>query len=57
MTTPLGKTKLSESRQPQLYAAYSITYAPAAIAVGRLHENSFRKPEYGLMIMPFVLRW
>ena len=34
MTTPLGKTSLSESRQPQLYAAYSITYALAVIAVG-----------------------
>ena len=42
MTTPLEKTNLSESRQPQLYAAYSITYALAVIAVGlRLSARKF----------------
>lgn len=34
MTSSLGNAYLSESRQPQLYAAYSITYALAVIAVG-----------------------
>lgn len=34
MTSQLEKTYLSESRQPQLYAAYSSTYALAVIAVG-----------------------
>ena len=34
MATPLETAYLSESRQPQLYRAYSSTYAPAVIAVG-----------------------
>ena len=34
MTSPLEKAYLSESRQPQLYGAYSSTYALAVIAVG-----------------------
>lgn len=34
MISSQGDAYLSESRQPQLYAAYSITYALAVIAVG-----------------------
>ena len=34
MTSSVGNAYLSESHQPQLYAAYSITYALAVIAVG-----------------------
>lgn len=34
MTSPLEKAYLSESRQPQLYAAYSSTFALAVMAVG-----------------------
>ena len=42
MTTSLGKTDLSDSRQPQLYAAYSITYALAVTAVAlRLSARKF----------------
>lgn len=34
MTSPQEMAYLSESRQPQLYGAYSSTYALAVIAVG-----------------------
>ena len=34
MTSPLEKASLTESRQTQLYGAYSSTYALAVIAVG-----------------------
>ena len=34
MTSSLENAYLSESRQPQLYAVYSTTYALAVIAVG-----------------------